>query len=250
MAPGATVVVVLVGGVVLVVVLVAVVVDEVVVDEVVVVVVVVVVVAGEGDGEGEGDGVKMFLTVVPAPVFPKIAASGFPEISSMAVMNISAITNTMAAVPAMVVHRNFRGPPARPDGPAGCIGRVVASMRCVAGAPATAEISRRSVPSAGAADDAISIVSALASGAVDPPDASVGELPAVPPSLRRSGDDTGARTTTCLTASWPRSMDWATNAVAKVAAAEPIATPTMVPLTPKADAMTAAMTAPAAEAMI
>ncbi len=154
--------VVLVGGVVLVVVLLAVVVDGVVVDEVVVVV------EGAGVGDGDGDGVKMFLTVVPAPVFPKIAASGFPEISSMAVMNISAITNTMAAVPAMVVQRNFRGLPARPDGPAGCIGRVVASMRCVAGAPATAEISRRSVPSAGAADDAISIVSALASGAVAP----------------------------------------------------------------------------------
>ncbi len=45
-------------------------------------------------------------------------------------------------------------------------------------------------------------------------------------------------------------MDCATSAVPKVAAAEPIATPTMVPLTPKADAMTAAMTAPAAEARI
>lgn len=45
-------------------------------------------------------------------------------------------------------------------------------------------------------------------------------------------------------------MDCATSAVPMVAAADPIATPTMVPLTPKADAMTAAMTAPAAEAMI
>ena len=35
-----------------------------------------------------------------------------------------------------------------------------------------------------------------------------------------------------------------------VAAAEPIATPTMVPLTPKIDAMTAAITAPAVEARI
>ena len=35
-----------------------------------------------------------------------------------------------------------------------------------------------------------------------------------------------------------------------VAAAEPMATPTMVPLTPKVDAMTAAITAPAAEARI
>ena len=35
-----------------------------------------------------------------------------------------------------------------------------------------------------------------------------------------------------------------------VAAAEPMATPTMVPLTPKTDAMTAAITAPAVEARI
>ena len=40
---------------------------------------------------------------VPLPAWPKIAASGLPEISSIAVMNISAITNTMAAVPAMAV---------------------------------------------------------------------------------------------------------------------------------------------------
>ena len=76
----------------------------------------------------------MFLTVVPPPVFPKIADSGLPEISSMAVMNISASTNTTAAVPAMAVHLNVRGLPARPDGPAGCIGKVVAPRRWVAGA--------------------------------------------------------------------------------------------------------------------
>jgi hypothetical protein len=35
-----------------------------------------------------------------------------------------------------------------------------------------------------------------------------------------------------------------------VAAIEPMATPMMVPLTPKLDAMTAAITAPAAEARI
>ena len=252
-APGAIVVVVLVGVVVLVVVLVVLVVDlvgDVVVD-----------VAGGGGivvvGAGAGDGAKMFLTVVPTLLFPKIAASGFPEISSIAVMNISAITNTMAAVPAMVVHRNRRGLPDRPGGRAGCIGRVVASMRSVAGASATAEISRCWVSWAGAADDAISAVSAPAPGDVDPVgpgDTSAGEPPAppvpVPPSLRSNGDDPGARTTTCLTASWPRSMDCATNAVAKVAAAEPMATPTMVPLTPKLDAMIAAMTAPAAEARI
>ena len=69
------------------------------------------------------------------------------------------------------------------------------------------------------------------------------------PSLR-STEVSGTRTTTCLTALWPRSIDWATSAVPVVAAAEPMATPTMVPLTPKPDAMTAASTAPAAEARI
>src|ERR1700679_2517654 len=43
-------------------------------------------------------------------------------------------------------------------------------------------------------------------------------------------------------------MDCATSAVPMVAAADPMATPTMVPLTPKNDAMLAATTAPVAEA--
>jgi len=72
---------------------------------------------------------------------------------------------------------------------------------------------------------------------------------AVDPSLRRT-ESSGARTTTCLTASCPRSIDCATKAVPIVAATEPMATPTTVPLTPKVDAMSAAMTAPAAEARI
>ena len=65
-----------------------------------------------------------------------------------------------------------------------------------------------------------------------------------------SAASSGARTTTCLTASCPRSIDCATSAVPIVAAAEPMATPTMVPLTPKADAISAARTAPATEARI
>ena len=141
---------------------------------------------------------------------------------------------------------------------AGRIGVVVASRCSVRGASAVAEISRRSVAPTGAAVDSISTVSAPAP-AVGPASVGADEAstddaasPPVPvaPSLRRSVDDSGARTTTCLTASCPRSMDWATRAVPRVATADPMATPMIVPLTPKTDAMTAAITAPAAEARI
>ena len=64
--------------------------------------------------------------------------------------------------------------------------------------------------------------------------------PGCPRACATTSSVSGARTTTCLTAWWPRSIDCATKAVAMVAAAEPMATPTMVPLTPKIDAMTAA----------
>lgn len=74
------------------------------------------------------------------------------------------------------------------------------------------------------------------------------------PPIRRSklavGRPSGTRTTTCLTAFCPRSIDWDTNAVPMVAAMEPIATPMIVPVTPKLDAISAAITAPAAEARI
>jgi hypothetical protein len=71
----------------------------------------------------------------------------------------------------------------------------------------------------------------------------------VPPK-RRSNVLSGTRTTTCLTALFVRSIDWKTRAVPMVAAMEPIATPTMVPFTPKMEAMTADNTAPPAEASI
>ncbi len=71
----------------------------------------------------------------------------------------------------------------------------------------------------------------------------------VPPN-RRSKALSGTWTTTCLTALFVRSIDWNTRAVPVVAAMEPIATPTMVPFTPKMEAMTADRTAPAAEAAI
>lgn len=76
----------------------------VVVEEVDVVVVVVVVV-----GLGAGDGPKMLFTDVPVPAWPKIDDSGLPAISSTAVMNSSASTNTAAAVPAMAFQVNRRG---------------------------------------------------------------------------------------------------------------------------------------------
>ena len=104
---------------------------------------------------GAGGGV--LFSVVPLPALPKIDANGLPEMSSMAVMNMSASTNTMAAVPAMVGQENRRAGPR-----AGGIGVVVASRRSVAGASAAAEISRRCVSPTGAPVDCISTVSAPA----------------------------------------------------------------------------------------
>ena len=77
-------------------------------------------------------------------------------------------------------------------------------------------------------------------------------LAAVAPSRRNSGFDwvSDVLTTAWRTASCPRSIDCATSAVPIVAAADPMATPTMVPLTPKTEAMSAARTAPATEARI
>ncbi len=243
------VVALLLGAVVLVVVVadvVVVVVDEVdvVVDEV-------------GAVVGAGGELTRFCSVVPLSEPPKIAVNGLPEISSTAVMNMSASTNTMAAVPAMAPQENRR---TRGRLAAGRIGAVLARKSSVAGASASAEISRRSVSPAGAAADSIWTVSATSpsSGAdlpmacvgADEADEAVSRLTPVPPSLRNNVELSGARTATCFTAACPRSIDCATKAVPMVAAAEPMATPTIVPLTPKLDAMTAAITAPAVEARI
>jgi len=201
--PAGGLVVVVVFVVVLVAVVDVLVVDDVVVDAVVEVVDVgarVVVVGdgeGDGDGDGDGDGVKMCCTLVPVPWLPKMAESGWPEISSIPVMNKRAITNTMAAVPAIVCQLNDRAAPGRPSrvGPAGCIGRVVASIRSVAGAaparapPSAAEISRRSVSSPNAVD-----------GDETSSDDAASPVATVEPSLRSRVDESGARTTTCLTA--------------------------------------------------
>ena len=204
------------GGGLVVVVLVAVVGVLVVVDVLVDVVVEVVdvgagVVVVVGDGDGDGDGVKMSCTLVPVPWLPKMAESGCPEISSIPVMNRRAITNTMAAVPAIVCQLNDRRAPGRPSwvGPAVCIGTVVASIRSVAGAPpagalsAAAEISRRSVSSPDAVDvdgDVDGDEGGDGDGDGASPDESASPVATVEPSLRSRGDESGARTTTCLTA--------------------------------------------------
>jgi hypothetical protein len=223
------------------------------------VVVVVVVVAGAGVGE---DGTKMSLTVGPVPWSPKMEDSGFPETSSTAVTNKSATRNTTPAVPAIAFQLNCRPMfPIRLPGVTGSNGSVAAFSRSVAGAPAMADTSRRSVSPVAASVDSMA---AARSSALPEPDvvgiASVGAdsaptvafwspLALVPPS-RRSRVESGARTTTCFTASCPRSIDWATSAVPKVAAIDPMATPMIVPLTPKLDAISAASTAPAADARI
>ena len=72
----------------------------------------------------------------------------------------------------------------------------------------------------------------------------------VPPSRLSNPVPSGARTTTCFTAVRVRSIDWKSIAVPTVAATEPMATPTMVPFTPKIEATTADRTAPPAEAKI
>jgi hypothetical protein len=224
---------------------------------------VVVFVAGAGD-----DGVK---TV------------GLLAISSTAVTNPNARRKTMAAVPANAFHVNRRlavsssvpaavatpAPPVIPTTPApsktevGISGTVDGSNGSVAASSSTsaAGTCTRSVASTDVAAGSISVVSAptapttsVGSGSFGPPSTEDVVPPAAPvPPMRRSSVEagpSGTRTTACLTASCPRSIDCDTSAVPRVAAIEPIATPTIVPVTPKLDAMSAAITAPAAEARI
>jgi hypothetical protein len=261
---------------------VVVVLDDVVLEELVVVVVVpagdvVVVVVEPGD-----DGPKMWEIDGPVPLLPKIDANGLPAISSMAVINKRANTKTMALVPAMAFQENFR-PISQPSPglrspcpsvlpvpsvpsavPTEGTATVCAWRRSVAGASATAEISRRFVSSTDAPPDSILAVSSAAGpttcvGATSEPadeepadDDAVSPADAVPPSRRNNGDVelSWTRTATCLTACWPRSIDCVTSAEPMVAAAEPMATPMIVPVTPKLDAMSAASTAPMAEPTI
>lgn len=217
-----------------------------------------------------GGGLKRFLRVGPLPVLPKIEASGLLAINSIAVTNPIASTNTIAAVPAMTFQLNLRPPgcraaPATPPSPVGGTGgtggtRVVDACRCsVDGASATAEISNFRVSSAEAPPDSIWVVlspslATTSVGAAAPASPEDCAVPAVrvPPRRRSSGevDACGTRTTTCLTALCPRSIDCEMSADPIVAATEPMATPMIVPVTPKLDAISAASTAPAAEARI
>ena len=217
-----------------------------------------------GVAGGAGDWLTRLFSVVPVSAPPKIVDRGLPEISSMAVMNNSARTNTIATVPAMARQENPCGIVRRAAVGRGVDDVVVAWRRWVAGVSVVAAISTRSVSAAGAAVDAISTVSgALPPFGPDCPTTSVGAddasastedadgpLAPVPPSRRNRVELSGTRTATCLTTWWPRSIDWATKAVPMVAAAEPMATPTIVPFTPKTDKITAATTAPAVEARI
>jgi hypothetical protein len=241
---GAEVDVVVVPPVGMVVVDVAVVVDVGLVLVVVVVLVVVGVVVVVVDVVGGGGGTIRFFTVVPEPAPPKIDDSGLPAISSTAVMNSRATTKTTPAVPASAFQVKRRGVAVvaasdpGTDSPAGIRGPV---MGVVAGSPDSevgldVEVEVEVGRSAGRSGSA----------------PSGSPLDAVAPSRRSSGFSVVSedRTTTWRTASWPRSIDWATSAVPIVAAAEPIATPTTVPFTPKAEAISAARTAPAAEARI
>ena len=107
----------------------------------VVVLVDVVEVVGVGVLTGAGDGLTRFFNVVPVSAPPKMADSGLPEISSTAVMNSSASTNTVTALTAIARHENPRRTAGRATG--GRVGLVEATRRSVAGASAAAEISKR-----------------------------------------------------------------------------------------------------------
>ena len=124
----------------------------------------------------------------------------------MAVTKRRAITKTIAAVPAIVFQLNVGSTPGRParGGPPDCIGTVVASIRSVAGAAGPADpadpgkgevaaaVSTRSVSPSGPAG---------AGGEETSSDESTSPLTTVEPSLRNRVDESGARTTTCFTAS-------------------------------------------------
>jgi hypothetical protein len=219
----------------------------VVVDAGLVVVVVVVVVGGTVVGGLS----KIRSTVVP-PLWcaPKRSARGRPAISSTAVMRSREKTKTAAATPATLGQR-WPGALDRAGGSA-AITAVAGSVRVVSCVSAVLTVCAVScvfaVSSASSCPAAlVAVASATGDGVVD----SDAVTPAAPvPPKRRSKLVSGARTTTCLTAAFVFSIDWKRIAEPVVAAIDPIATPMIVPLTPKMDAMTADSTAPPAEASI
>ena len=167
----------------------------------------------------------------PLPLWPKMSANGRPAMSSITVTKRRETTKTTTTRPTICGH-----------------GRVV---RGVATGPDTTTVaSSRSAPVVSVA----AVAAALVAGASCTAEAGDGSALTTPhafvPPNRRRMPLSGARTTACLTALFVRSIDWKTRTVPVVAAREPSATPTMVPFTPKMEAMTADNTAPAAEARI
>ena len=191
-------------------------------------VVVVVVVVGGGDVVAGVS--KIFSTVVPPPAWPKRSAKGRPAMSSTTVTNRRETTKTTTTTPTVCGHGSVVREVTRGTDRGVCRSLV------------------STVPSALAVAAALVAGSSCTADPGDGPELVTPEV-FVPPS-RRTKALSGTRTTTCLTALLVRSIDWKTRAVPVVAAMEPIATPTMVPLTPKMEAMTADSTAPAAEAAI
>ena len=219
--------------------------------DVVVVVVLVVDVVGPGEP-------PRFPTDVPDPAPPKIDESGFPAINSTAVMNSSATAKTTPAVPASAFRvGNGRGvavPVA--SRPATAVEVAVAGPSS-ASRPGGSWRGPRAPPSGSSRDPRWSRTPDRRRRRGRPRSWGRKSLarhsPPFPYQAAGATDSIECRTTcttTWRTASCPRSIDCATSAVPIVAAADPMATPTIVPLTPKTEAMTAARTAPATEARI
>jgi hypothetical protein len=206
-----------------------VVVDDELVEVVVVLVVLVVVVVGS---VGAGLFSKIFVTVVPPPWWPNKSASGWPAINSTTVTKSNEKTNTATTTPATTGHRS-------PEPIGGATSASATSSRC--GITGGAELSTGAVSSVGPA---------LVDGGSPTVSDCVTPAALVPPSRLSNREPSGTRTTACFTAVRVLSIDWKSNAVPTVAATEPMATPTMVPFTPKMEAMTADRTAPPAEARI
>jgi hypothetical protein len=220
---------------------------DVVVDVEVDVVVVEVVVVVVGGGSVVGVFSKILSTVVPPPPLPNRSARGRPAMSSTTVTKRSDTTKTPNTARATTGHRR---PPDR-DAP-GSVGSGGSGGSGGSEGDAICWVTADSADTVGPGPSgaAAALVAASSAGAEDSPGVdSVTPAASVPP-RRRSNEVSGALTTTCLTALRVRSIDWKASAVPVVAAIEPIATPTTVPLTPKTDATMAANTAPTAEARI
>jgi hypothetical protein len=208
---------------------------EVVVEEVVVVV---------GGGSVVGGFSKILSTVVPPPPFPKRSASGRPAMSSTTVTKRSDTTKTPNTARATTGQRR------PPDGDsAGSVGSG-GSGGSEGDAICWVTAGSAGTPCLGPSGAAAALVAVSSAGAEDSPGLDSVTPAALVPPRRRSNELSGEWTTTCLTALCVRSIDWKARAVPVVAAMEPMATPTIVPLTPKTDAMTADSTAPAADARI